>query len=89
MKAKKRQLVLKKICHIDPPMFFIDDVPHNEYELRSIMVMANNGTIKTPIEVRDIHGDSSTIMSNGMLDGDLFGLGLNDDLAIQLLMGQV
>ena len=74
-----------KIINVDSPKFYINDACHNEYELRSIMLMVAKGELSEGIVVTDIKGNTATIQSDGCLTNDLYGMDLSDELSIKLL----
>ena len=71
---------------IPPPEFYIDDYTLNEYELRQLMVDIAKGLHQGNLSVVDITGNEAIIDENGRLSGPLYGLDLNDKLAIELFI---
>lgn len=74
-----------KLCSINAPLYIIDGILYNEYELRTILVMVAKGEISSPVKVYDLDGNMSIIREDGSLTNDLEGLDISDELAIMLL----
>lgn len=73
------------IKRITAPMFKIEDMLINEYELRQLMVDVKKGLVPANISVSDMAGNETTINEQGFLVDELEGLSLMSDLTISLL----
>jgi hypothetical protein len=73
------------IKRITPPMFKVDNILINEYELRQLMVDVKKGLQPANITVCDMAGNETTINEKGFLVGELEGLDIMGNLSVSLL----
>jgi hypothetical protein len=74
-----------KYTKIKPPKYRIGRNILNEYELRKLMKDVCLGLVKDNILVKDEKGQTATILQNGRLSNNLFGLDINSNYTLEII----